>query len=100
MPLYYDARGEKLGIAVGDINERIAEALEKVEIEDIDVRQRLESDLRRDYHIITAEKRLDQIAGTLLTIIRRHGNPARRMLVCIDKLTCVKMHNPHHTILE
>ena len=30
VPLYYDARGEKLGVAIGDLNERIAEKLEEV----------------------------------------------------------------------
>ncbi len=37
VPLYYDARGEKLGLAIDDLNERIAEKLEELEIEDIDV---------------------------------------------------------------
>ncbi len=27
MPLYYDARGDKLNVAVGDLNERIAAKL-------------------------------------------------------------------------
>jgi type I restriction enzyme, R subunit len=62
VPLYYDARGDKLGVAVGDLNERIAEKLEALEINDVDVAQRLEQELKRDYHIITAEKRLDQVA--------------------------------------
>ncbi len=49
--------GEKLGVAIGDLNERIAEKLEDFEIDDIDVAQRLERELKRDYHIITADKR-------------------------------------------
>ena len=56
VPLYYDSRGETLGVATNDINERIAEKLEQIEIEDIDVKERLEKELKRDYHIITAEK--------------------------------------------
>ncbi len=59
VPLYYDARGEKLGVAIGDLNERVAEKLEEFEIDDINVEQRLEKELKREYHIITAEKRLD-----------------------------------------
>ncbi|MFC1816695.1 type I restriction endonuclease subunit R, partial [Thermodesulfobacteriota bacterium] len=31
VPLYYDARGDKLGIAIGDLNERIAEKLEELD---------------------------------------------------------------------
>jgi len=61
VPLYYDARGDKLGVAKNDLNERIAEKLEELEIEDIDVAQRLEKELKRDYHIITSKKRLNQI---------------------------------------
>jgi type I restriction enzyme R subunit len=62
VPLYYDACGDKLGVAVGDLNDRIAEKLEELETDDIDVQQRLEQELKRDYHIITAAKRLDQVA--------------------------------------
>ena len=35
VPLYYDARGDDLGISIGDLNERIAEKLEELETEDI-----------------------------------------------------------------
>lgn len=35
VPLYYDARGEKLGIATTDLNEKIAPKLEELEIDDI-----------------------------------------------------------------
>ena len=37
VPLYYDARGEKLGVATNNLNEKIAEKLEQLEIDDIDV---------------------------------------------------------------
>ena len=63
VPLYYDARGDKLGVAVGNLNERIAEKLEAFEAAgDVDVAQRLERELKRDYHVVTAGKRLDQVA--------------------------------------
>ena len=35
VPLYYDARGDKLGVSVGDLNERIATKLEELETEDM-----------------------------------------------------------------
>ena len=60
--LYYDARGDKLGVAIGDLNERIAGKLDEFVIEDVDMEQRLEQDLKRDYHVVTAGKRLDQVA--------------------------------------
>ena len=93
VPLYYDARGDKLGVAVGDLNERIAEKLEELETEDIDVEQRLERELKRDYHIITADKRLDQIARDFVLHYSKAWEAGKAMLVCIDKVTCVRMYD-------
>ncbi|WP_372921798.1 type I restriction endonuclease subunit R [Roseovarius sp.] len=91
VPLYYDARGEKLGVAIGDLNERIAEKLEELETDDIDVEQRLERELKRDYHIITADKRLDQVARDFVQHYSTAWETGKAMLVCIDKVTCVRM---------
>jgi type I restriction enzyme, R subunit len=93
VPLYYDARGDKLGVAVNDLNERIAEKLEELETEDIDVAQRLEQELKRDYHIITAESRLEQVAGDFVSHYATAWESGKAMLVCIDKITCVRMHD-------
>ncbi|MFV0437856.1 MAG: type I restriction endonuclease subunit R [Desulfopila sp.] len=92
VPLYYDARGDKLGVAVGDLNERIAEKLEELETGNIDVEQRLEQELKRDYHIITAGKRLDQVARDFVQHYSTAWETGKAMLVCIDKVTCVRMH--------
>ncbi|MBI9082791.1 MAG: type I restriction endonuclease subunit R [Desulfobacterales bacterium] len=93
VPLYYDARGDKLGIAIGDLNERIAEKLEALEADDIDVQQRLERELKRDYHIITADKRLDQVAHDFVNHYAAAWETGKAMIVCIDKVTCVRMYN-------
>ncbi|OCC15643.1 Type I restriction-modification system, restriction subunit R [Dissulfuribacter thermophilus] len=93
VPLYYDARGDKLGVAIGDLNERVAAKLEEIEISDIDVEQRLERELKRDYHIITAEKRLDQIARDFVQHYSNAWESGKAMLVCIDKIICVRMYN-------
>jgi type I restriction enzyme R subunit len=93
VPLYYDARGDKLGVAIGDLNERIAAKLEELETDDIDVQQRLERELRRDYHTITANKRLDQVARDFVQHYSTAWETGKAMLVCIDKVTCVAMYN-------
>ncbi|MBN1461455.1 MAG: type I restriction endonuclease subunit R, partial [Armatimonadetes bacterium] len=92
VPLYYDARGEKLGVAVGDLNERVAAKLEELELSDLDVSQRLQKELRRDYHIITAKKRLEQIARDFVTHYSNGWKTGKAMVVCIDKVTCVRMY--------
>jgi type I restriction enzyme R subunit len=92
VPLYYDARGDKLGVAVTDLNERIAEKLEQLEIEDIDVAQRLERELKRDYHVITADKRLDLIAKDFVEHFSTEWENGKAMFVAIDKITTVRMY--------
>jgi len=91
VPLYYDARGEKLGIATNELNEKIAAKLEEIEIEDQDVAERLERELKRDYHLITAQSRLEQIAEDFVEHYSVGGENGKAMLVCIDKVTCVRM---------
>ena len=92
VPLYYDARGEKLGVATEELNEKIASKLEELEIKDVDVQQRLERELKRDYHIITAGKRLEKIAQDFVTHYSTAWETGKAMFICIDKVTCVRMH--------
>ncbi|VGO17197.1 Type-1 restriction enzyme R protein [Pontiella desulfatans] len=93
VPLYYDARGERLKIATNDLNERIAEKLEEIESTmDINKKQRLEQALKQDYHIITAHERLSQVAEDFVEHYSTGWESGKAMLVCIDKITCVKMH--------
>jgi type I restriction enzyme R subunit len=93
VPLYYDARGDKLGVSIGDLNERIAAKLEEIDTGDINVRERLEKELKRDYHVITAAKRLDQIARDFVEHYSTAWEFGKAMFVCIDKVTCVRMYD-------
>lgn len=92
VPLYYDARGDKLGVATNDLNEKIAAKLEELELDDPNVTERLENELKREYHIITAEARLDTIAADFVEHYTTAWESGKAMLVCIDKVTCVRMH--------
>ncbi len=93
VPLYYDARGEKLGIATTRLNEKIAEAIERAEIDDVNVEQRLEAELKRDYHVITAQKRLEQVARDFVRHYSTAWESGKAMIICIDKITCVRLYN-------
>ena len=92
VPLYYDTRGEKLGVATSKLNEKIAEKLEELEITDVDVEQRLEQELRREYHIITAPERLDAIARDFVEHYSTAWESGKAMFIAIDKITAAKMH--------
>lgn len=91
VPLYYDARGEKLGIATNDLNEKIAAKIEELEIDDQDVSERLERELKRDYHLITSQPRLEKITNDFVDHYSTGWENGKAMLVCIDKVTCVRM---------
>jgi len=90
VPLYYDSRGDELGVAIGNLNELIYEELE---VYDINVEQRLEKELKRNYQIITADKRLKQVAQDFVAHYSTAWETGKAMFVCIDKVTCVRMYN-------
>lgn len=95
VPLYYDARGDKLRVATDDLNERIAARLAEFEYEladDPDAQRRLEQALGKDYHVITSSERLDRIAKDFVEHYAQGWESGKAMFVCIDKVTCVRMY--------
>jgi type I restriction enzyme, R subunit len=88
--LIYENRGEKLGIARLDLNDRIAEAVEKADL-DPDQTSLLEKLLGKDYEVITADDRLDKLADDLVEHCSTRWETGKSMVVCIDKITCARM---------
>jgi len=95
VPLFYDARGEKLGLAHTELNDKIADVLERLDEYDLDVNQRarLENELHREYHIIAAEPRLERIADDFVQHYSTSWETGKAMLVCIDKITCARLYD-------
>ncbi len=89
--LVYENRGEKLGIARLDLNDRIADAIAKAEL-DPDKEALLEKLLGQDYEVITADDRLDKIATDFVEHCTTRWESGKSMLVCIDKITCGRMY--------
>jgi type I restriction enzyme R subunit len=75
------------------LNEKIAAKLEEITSGNLDEQLKLEKELARDYHIITASKRLESIAIDFVEHYSKAWESGKAMFVCIDKLTCVKMFN-------
>ena len=88
--LIYENRGEKLGIARLDLNDRIADAVEKADL-DPDQQSLLEHLLGKDYEVITADDRLDKLADDFVEHCSTRWETGKSMLVCIDKVTCARM---------
>ena len=89
--LVYANRGEKLGVARADLNDRIAEKIEEAEL-DPDQAALLERLLGQDYEVVTADERLDKIAADFVEHCATRWQSGKSMLVCIDKITCARMH--------
>ncbi|HQV08426.1 MAG TPA: type I restriction endonuclease, partial [Thauera sp.] len=87
--LVYENRGEKLGLARLDLNERIAEAVEAAEL-DGDQTALLEKLLGKDYEVVTADERLARIAADFVEHCSTRWESGKAMLVCIDKITCAR----------
>jgi type I restriction enzyme R subunit len=88
--LVYENRGEKLGIARLDLNDRIAEKIEQADL-DPDQVALLEKLLGKDYEVITADDRLDKLADDFVEHCSTRWEMGQSMLVCIDKITCARM---------
>ena len=88
--LIYDNRGEKLGMARHDLNERIAAKIEVAEL-DPDQEALLDKLLGKDYEVITADERLNKIADDFVEHCATRWQSGKSMLVCIDKITCARM---------
>ncbi|MER9838233.1 type I restriction endonuclease subunit R [Mesorhizobium sp. M0145] len=89
--LIYENRGEKLGVARPDLNDRIAAKIEEAEL-DPDQAALLDKLLGKDYEVITADERLDKIAADLVEHCSTRWETGKSLLVCIDKITCARMH--------
>ena len=88
--LVYANRGEKLGVARVDLNDRIADRIEQAELNP-DQEALLEKLLGQDYEVITADERLAKIAEDFVELCATRWQSGKSMLVCIDKITCARM---------
>lgn len=105
LPLFYENRGEKLKIVDPTVNERIAKRIDAARqtatMEDPwteEKEEKLYRELARDYPILTSPTRLDKVAQDFVDhyhqrwrVVENGGGKA--MMVCLDKITCVKMHD-------
>ena len=88
--LVYENRGEKLGLAKLDLNDKIAAAVDAADL-DADQTALLEKLLGKDYEVITADERLERIATDFVAHCSTRWEAGKAMLVCVDKITCARM---------
>ncbi len=92
VPLYYENRGEKLKLDNPQITQQIREAIERHELNS-DQEDKLKRFFKREYPILTAEKRLRAIAKDVVEHFNGRGYRGKAMFVALDKVTAVKMYD-------
>ena len=92
VPLYYENRADQLEITNPNISDELTELIDNENM-DPDQREKLERELARDIHIITAEKRLRAIARDFVKHYTDLWDSGKAMFVCVNKVTCVRMYN-------
>ena len=92
VPLYYENRGEYLKLDNPIINDDIRTLLEQEELQS-DERSKVEKLIAREYPILTAKKRLNDIAKDAVWHFCNRGYKGKGMFIALDKLTAVKMYD-------
>jgi type I restriction enzyme R subunit len=93
VPLYYENRGEKiLDLRNPEITDQILDAIESADL-DVDQQDKLEAEFAKEIHLMTAEPRLESIAKDFARHYSDLWTSGKAMFVCLNKVTCVRMHN-------
>lgn len=105
LPLFYENRGEKLKLVDSTLNQRIADHIEAARQTATaadpwsdEKEEKLNRELARDYPVLTAPTRLEKVAQDFVEHFHQRWRTVdvgggKAMVVCLDKLTCVKMHD-------
>ncbi len=90
VPLYYEARKPELQLDAEALRDDLDDLLEDAMLDE-EQEKKLQREFARQYHLITREDRLDQIASDLVRHFAARGYLGKAMFVAIDKATAVRM---------
>lgn len=92
VPLFYENRTPELQLINPDLNEDIYRLIENAEL-DPEQEVKLSRELSRQYHLITRDDRLETVAQDIVRHFLGRGFVGKAMVVSIDKVTALKMHD-------
>jgi len=92
VPLYYENRIPELQLTNDDLEDDLTELIEEAELDEAQ-EKKLEREFARQYHLITRDDRLDKVAEDIVHHFFNRGDQGKAMVVCIDKVTTVKMYD-------
>jgi len=92
VPLFYENRTPELQLVNPDLNEDIYNLIEAAEL-DPEQEAKLERELSKQYHILTRDDRLETVAQDIVRHFLGRGFVGKAMVISIDKVTALKMHD-------
>lgn len=93
VPLYYENRADKIkNLHNPKITDELLEAIANADLDDKQ-KEKLEQDFAKEYHLLTAQARLDIIARDFVKHYSYLWETGKAMFVCLDKITCVRMYD-------
>ena len=96
VPLFYENRIPELQLANENFKEDLEELIEQAELDD-EQEKKLEKEFAREYHLITRDDRLEKVAVDVVAHFIGREQGGKGMVICIDKLTAVKMYKKVQT---
>jgi type I restriction enzyme R subunit len=91
VPLFYENRIPELQLANDHFKEDLEALIEQADLDD-EQQRKLEHEFAREYHLITRDDRLEKVAEDLVAHFVGREQGGKGMVICIDKLTAVKMY--------
>jgi type I restriction enzyme R subunit len=92
VPLYYEARKPELQLAADELKDELDALLDEAALDE-EQEKKLQQTFGKQYHLITRDDRLDEIATDLVRHFSARGYLGKAMFVAIDKATAVRMHD-------
>lgn len=92
VPLYYEARKPELQLAADELKDELDALLDEAALDD-EQEKKLQQTFGKQYHLITRDDRLDEIAVDLVRHFSARGYLGKAMFVAIDKATAVRMYD-------
>ena len=90
--LYYEARKPELQLAADELKDELDTLLDEAALDE-EQEKKLQQTFGKQYHLITRNDRLDEIAKDLVRHFSARGYLGKAMFVAIDKATAVKMYD-------
>ncbi|MCK4668406.1 type I restriction endonuclease subunit R, partial [Candidatus Dependentiae bacterium] len=92
LPIYYEKRKPEVNIINDQINQEFYDIIKDKNLEE-EEEEKLETLFAKKYYLITDDDRLEIIAEDIVNHFMNRGYMGKAMVVCIDKVTTVKMYD-------